>query len=111
MKKLPEQYVNIKKRFKKFFTAVDNLGKVTRSSGPIDRKTSHLIQLAAAAAIKSEGSVHSHTRRALENGATTEEIYHAIILLTSIIGFPSVSAALSWADDIIQKRQIRGLST
>jgi AhpD family alkylhydroperoxidase len=106
MKKLPEQYVSIKKRFKKFFTAVDNLGKITRSVGPIDRKTSHLIQLAAAAATKSEGSVHSHTRRALEAGATTEEIYHAIILLTSIIGFPSVSAALSWADDVIQKRQV-----
>ncbi len=106
MKKLPEQYVSIKKRFKKFFTAVDNLGKITRSAGPIDRKTSHLIQLAAAAATKSVGSVHSHTRRALEAGATTEEIYHAIILLTSIIGFPSVSAALSWADDVIQKRQV-----
>lgn len=106
MPKFPEQYVSIKKRFKKFFAAVDNLGKVTRSAGPIDRKTSHLIQLAAAAAAKSEGSVHSHTRRALEAGASTDEIYHALILLTSIIGFPSVSAALSWADDILQQRQV-----
>jgi alkylhydroperoxidase/carboxymuconolactone decarboxylase family protein YurZ len=68
-------------------------------------KTSHLIQLAAAAAIRSEGSVHSHTRRALEAGAKADEIYHAIILLTSTIGFPTVSAALSWADDVIEKQQ------
>jgi alkylhydroperoxidase/carboxymuconolactone decarboxylase family protein YurZ len=62
-----------------------------------------LIQLAAAAASKSEGSVHSHARRALDAGAKPDEIYHAIILTASIIGFPAVSAALSWADDIIQR--------
>jgi alkylhydroperoxidase/carboxymuconolactone decarboxylase family protein YurZ len=105
MGKLPDQYISIRKRFKKFYSAVDNLGKAARNAGPIDKKTSHLIQLAAAAAIKSEGSVHSHTRRALEQGAKPKEIYHSIILLTSIIGFPSVSAALSWADDIIEKKQ------
>ncbi len=106
MSELPGQYLSIKKRFKKFFTAVDNLGKATRNAGPIDKKTSHLIKLAAATAIKSEGSVHSHTRRALEAGAKPEEIYHAIILLTSIIGFPTVYAALSWADDVIKKQHI-----
>jgi len=106
MSELPGQYLSIKKRFKKFFTAVDNLGKVTRNTGPINIKTSHLIQLAVAAAIRSEGSVHSHTRRALKAGAKPEEIYHAIILTTSIIGFPTVSAALSWADDVVKKQHI-----
>ena len=106
MSELPGQYLSIKKRFKKFFTAVDNLGKVTKNAGPINTKSSHLIKLAAATAIRSEGSVHSHTRRALEAGAKPEEIYHAIILLTSIIGFPTVSAALSWADDVIKKQNI-----
>ena len=101
MKKLPDQYLSIRKRFGQLFDAVDNLGKVARNIGPIDQKNSHLIQLAAAASIKSEGSVHSHTRRALEAGATPEEIYHTLILLTSTVGFPTVSAALSWADDII----------
>ncbi len=102
MAKLPEQYLSIKKRFKKYFTAVDNLGKAAKAAGPLNTKTAHLIQLAAAAAIKSEGAVHSHTRRALKAGAKPEEIQHAIILLTSTIGFPNVSAALSWADDVIK---------
>jgi 4-carboxymuconolactone decarboxylase len=106
MPELPGQYLSVKKRFKKFLRAVDNLGKVTKESGPIDAKTSHLIQLAAAAAIRSEGSVHSHTRRALELGAKPEEIYHTIILLTSTIGFPTVSATLSWADDVIIKQKV-----
>ena len=79
------------------------LGKSLREAGPISPKEAHLIQLAAAAAIKSEGAVHSHTKRALEAGASPEEIYHAIILLTSTIGFPGVAAALSWARDIAEK--------
>jgi 4-carboxymuconolactone decarboxylase len=104
MEKLPEQYLSIKKRFRRFFTALDGLGRVTRNAGPLDRKTSQLVQLAASAAIRSEGSVHSHARRALKAGAHPDEIYHTLILLTSTIGFPTVSAALSWADDVIQKR-------
>jgi 4-carboxymuconolactone decarboxylase len=104
MSELPVQYVKIQKRFEKILKAVDNLGKVAKEAGPIDKKTSHLIQLAAAAAIRSEGALHSHTRRALKAGAKPEEIYHALILLTSTIGFPTVSAALSWADDIIKKQ-------
>lgn len=103
-KQLPNQYENIRRRFKKYFDAFDSLGKAARESGPITAKTSHLIQLAASAAIRSEGSVHSHARRALEAGAKPEEIYHALILLTSTIGFPTVSAALSWADDVIRKK-------
>ena len=53
----------------------------------------------AAAAAHSEGSVHSHARRARKAGATADEIAHAILLLTSTIGFPAVAAALSWVDD------------
>ena len=104
-KQLPNQYISIQRRFKKYFDATKNLGKVASESGPINAKTSQLIQLAASAAIRSEGSVHSHTRRALDAGAKPEEIYHTIILLTSTIGFPTVSAALTWVDDIIKKKR------
>jgi len=104
MAKLPGQFMNMKKRFGKYFKAVENVGKEARSAGPVMAKTAHLIQLAAAAAIRSEGSVHSHTRRALEAGAKPDEIHHAVILLTSTIGFPTVSAALSWVDDVIEEK-------
>jgi len=105
MAKLPKQYIGIKNRFKKYLTAVDNLGRAAKAAGPLNKKASHLSQLAAAAAIRSEGSVHSHTRRALEAGAKPEEIYHAIILLSSTIGFPTVSAALSWVDDVLGEKK------
>jgi 4-carboxymuconolactone decarboxylase len=99
-----EMYHHLKEKHDKFMSAVESLGQATKSEGPLDEKSAQLIQLAAAAAIRSEGAVHSHTRRALEAGAQVEEIHHAIILLTSTIGFPTVVAALSWADDVIDKR-------
>ena len=100
-KDLPKWYKSIKAKHEKYINSLDELGKVIKQEGPLDEKTAHLIQLAAAAAIRSEGAVHSHARRALEAGAKPEEIYHAIILLTSTIGFPTVSAALSWIKDVI----------
>ena len=97
-----KQYLKIKERYPDFINAIDSLGKAVNKEGPIDEKTSQFVQLAAAAAIRSEGSVHSHTRRAINAGAQADEIYHVIILLTSTIGFPNVMAALSWVDDVIE---------
>ena len=59
----------------------------------------------ASAALRSEGAVHSHARRALEAGATAEEVRHALIAVTSTIGFPNVTAALSWVEDVFRKRR------
>jgi AhpD family alkylhydroperoxidase len=100
---LPGHFVRIRSRYGKFFEALEELGKSARLEGPLDGRTAHLVQLAAAAAIRSEGAVHSHTRRALDAGASPDEIFHTVILLTSTIGFPSVAAALSWVEDVIEK--------
>jgi len=68
MAKFPVQYMSIRKRFKKYFKAVDSLGNAAKTSGPIKSKTSQLIQLAAAAAIRSEGAVHSHAKGRFRQG-------------------------------------------
>ena len=101
---LPKHYSGTLSKYPRMGKALEELGKAVRQEGPLDAKTAHLIQLAASAALRSEGSVHSHTKRALEAGAKPEEIRHAIILLTSTIGFPTVSAALSWVDDVLEKK-------
>jgi alkylhydroperoxidase/carboxymuconolactone decarboxylase family protein YurZ len=89
-------------KFGKVMENHQEYGKTLRDAGPINEKDANLIQLAAAAAVKAEGAVHSHIRRALDAGASADEIYHAIILLSSTIGFPATAAALSWARDIIE---------
>ncbi|MBR9997407.1 MAG: carboxymuconolactone decarboxylase family protein [Cyclobacteriaceae bacterium] len=100
--KPPERYLKIKEQFPEIVDAYEKLGKATHQ-GPLEHKYVHLIKLAVSAAVRSEGAVHSHTRKALEVGATPEEIRHAIVLLANTIGFPGMMAALSWVDDILEK--------
>ena len=98
---LPGHYMGIRDRFKEYGKILNELGQTAKQSGPLDDKTSELVQLAASAAIRSEGAVHSHARRAMELGASTEEVYHVLLLLTSTIGFPTVAASISWVDDFV----------
>jgi AhpD family alkylhydroperoxidase len=84
--------------------AHQKLGKKLKAAGPLDDKTGQLIKLAAAAASRSEGAVHSHIKRALKAGAKPDEVYHALLLLVSTVGFPTIAAALSWARDYIEKQ-------
>jgi 4-carboxymuconolactone decarboxylase len=102
MSSKPGFYLRLTRQHPRYIAAVEALGHAVRESGPLDTKMLHLVQLAAAAAIRSEGAVHSHVRRALEEGATPEEIRHALISLTSTIGFPNVTAALSWCEDVLK---------
>lgn len=102
---LPGHYVRTKKLFPEYLAALEALGEAAKNAGPLDAKTLHLVQLGASAALRSEGAVHSHARRALEAGATAEEVRHALIAVTSTIGFPNVTAALSWVEDVFRKRK------
>lgn len=94
-------YEKMEQNHPRIMEALKALGDAVRSAGPLDKKTSQLIQLAAAAASQSEGSVHSHTKRALAEGATRQEIEHAVLLLISVMGFPKTAAAMSWVKDIL----------
>ena len=100
--KQPGFYQALKQQYPDLLDAHAALGQLAKDAGPLDDRQGQLIQLAAAVAARSEGAVHSHTRRALAAGATPAEINHAIILLISTVGFPSVSAGLSWAADILE---------
>ncbi|MEX6502636.1 carboxymuconolactone decarboxylase family protein [Pseudomonas zhanjiangensis] len=99
-----ETYQRFRKQHTEYFAAVEGLGTAVRNAGPLDELVVQLVQLGAAAAIRSEGAVHSHTRRALEVGASPEQIHHALLAITSTIGFPTVIAALSWADDVLERK-------
>lgn len=100
----PAWYNYLKEKYPEFIKSVEKMGKTARQEGPLKEKFLQLIQLGGAAAIRSEGSVHSHVRRALEAGASKDEVFHALIALTSTIGFPNVAAALNWAEEEINKQ-------
>ena len=97
----PGHYKRMRNRYKEYLEAVESLGIATKKAGPLETKTCELIQIAAATAVRAEGAVHSHTKRAVAAGATSEEIRHAVIALSNTIGFPQVMAGLTWVDDIL----------
>ena len=92
--------------FPETMAALENLGATVRDAGPLDNKTTELIQLAVAAASQSTGAVHSHARRALAAGASKKEIEHALLVLISTIGFPKVAAALAWVQEITDEKTV-----
>ena len=47
-RKPPKAYLTLKKRHPDLLRAVEALGEAARKAGPLDDKTAHLIQLAAA---------------------------------------------------------------
>ena len=101
-KDIPKHFQTLKQRFPEVIAASEELGKAAKAAGPIDEKAVHLLQMAAATAIRSHGAVRSHARRALEAGASTQELYHAVLVLISTLGFPVVAAAVGWIDDVVE---------
>ncbi|MCS7235812.1 MAG: carboxymuconolactone decarboxylase family protein [Armatimonadota bacterium] len=47
------------------------------------------------------GAVRSNTRRALEAGATPEEIRHVALLAVTTRGFPAAVAGLKWVEEVL----------
>lgn len=102
MSDLPKHFLKMQDRYGDVMAKLKELGEATDKAGPIDTKTAHLIQIAAAAVMRSEGAVHSHARRAMKAGVPADEIRHAVMLTLPTIGYPNMAAAMSWVDDILE---------
>ncbi len=100
---LPDKYKSFTSDFPEIFKLYKELGTKVRESGPLDGNTQNLIKLGIAVGSNSKGAVMSHTRKALETGASKEEIQHAILLALSTTGFPNMIAALNWANQVLEK--------
>jgi alkylhydroperoxidase/carboxymuconolactone decarboxylase family protein YurZ len=104
MSKLPDWYAQVTRRHPKVLEAYERLGEACHSAGPLDGKARALVKLGIAVGARLEGAVHSHARRALEAGASLDEVRHTVLLATTTIGFPAMMAALSWVEDLNRPR-------
>lgn len=96
-------------RYRKFFDdypdvgqAYEAYGRAVADAGPLDEKTRCLVKLAMSISSRMEGGAKSHAHKALEAGATPEEIRHVAVLSAPTIGFPNMMAGLSWVDAVIE---------
>lgn len=79
--------------------AYAELGEACSEAGPIDDESKRLVKLSLSIAAGSEGAVHSHVRRGLEEGLSPETLRHVAVLSIPTIGFPQAMAAMSWIED------------
>lgn len=84
--------------------AYQDLGKVCSEAGPLGDRERRLVKLALAVGGGSEGAVHSHTRRALDQDLSGDELRHVAALAITTLGFPRAIAALTWIEDVLKKR-------
>lgn len=77
-----------------------DLGEACSEAGPVDTETKRLVKLALAIGAGSEGAVHSHVRRGLEEGVDPAALKHVAILSIPTLGFPQAMAAKSWIEDL-----------
>ena len=95
--KLPNTYQAFTAKFPELGAAHEHIAKAVDHAGPLDRKTCELVKIGLATGAGLESAVRSHVRRALEAGASEQEIEQAILLAMNTLGFPRTVAAWSWA--------------
>lgn len=103
MSKLPRSFVEFKRQYEDVFKCYEALGNAVRDAGPLSQREVALVRLATASGAGLEGAVHAHCRRALEAGLSPEDIRHAVILGVTTLGFPSMMANLSRANDVLNE--------
>lgn len=103
MSYLPEIYQEFKQHFLEVAKAYDALAASCHEWGPLDGERRRLIKLGIAIGLSSEGGVRSHTRRALEEGISPDELRHAVLMGFTTAGFPTMIAAMKWVEEVIEK--------
>lgn len=105
MSYLPSPYKQFIEDHPELAKAYEDLALACHRAGPLVEKERRLIKLGIAIGHQSEGAVKSHARRAIEAGASIEEVRHTVLLAMTTIGFPAMVAANQWVEEIIAARK------
>ncbi len=98
---LPRVYVDFIERFPDVAEAQGALARTVRERCPFDHKTDRLITFALAVGAHADGPVRSNVRKALQEGATVDELRAIALAAITTCGFPTAIAAMRWIDEVI----------
>ncbi len=101
MDKLPKPFEAFKDRYPEVASAYDSLAAACHEGGPLNDRERVLVKLALSVGAGMEGAVHAQVRKALESGLSPDDIRHVVLLATTTLGFPSMMAASTWIDDLL----------
>jgi len=102
---LPKAYESFVKNYPQIQKNYQKLATSCRESGPLDVKTQSLVKLGIAIGATSRGGVMSSVRKALEAGATADEIRHAVLMALTPTGFPNMIVAMEWASEVLDQQE------
>nr|WP_163501087.1 carboxymuconolactone decarboxylase family protein [Halomonas socia] len=97
---LPSGAGKVAEQYPEVWNAYAELGKACAEAGPLDERTRRLVKLALAVGARSEGAVHSHARRGLEEGESPEALKQVAMLAIPTLGLPASVASLTWIEDL-----------
>ena len=100
---LPDIYQEFKQQYPGVAKDYDALALSCHPWGPLDAKTRRLIKLGIDMGLNSNGGVRSHARRALEEGISPDELRHTVLMAFTTAGFPTMTAAMKWVEEVIKK--------
>lgn len=103
-RKLPGTYKAFIEKFPALGDAHEQVAMAVERQGPLDAKACALIKIGICVGAGLESALRSHVRRALQHGASIEEIEQAILLAMNTVGFPRTVAAWSWAWQQIERK-------
>jgi 4-carboxymuconolactone decarboxylase len=95
----------IKEHFPQVGEGFSALRGAAGKAGPLEPKILELILLSGYTVARMEGGYKTHAKRALDAGATPEEVLHATVInFGANAAIEQVADALSWADEVIAAR-------
>ena len=83
--------------------AYERLSATSRKAASFETKEAELLKLALSIGARFEGAAHSHARRAVENGASPDEVRGVALLAITTCGFPQAMMGLSWIEDVLEE--------
>lgn len=96
---VPYTFQRFTRRFPEIAGAHEAIARAGDESGGLDRKTLELIKLGMCVASGLESATKSHARRALQHGASRDEVEQAIVAGVNTCGLPRVIMAWQWATE------------
>lgn len=103
MSKLPKRFTEFVESHPQIGAAYRQLGDAVAEAGPLDAKTCAMIKLGICFGAGLDGGARSQARKALDAGASPEELRHAALQATTTIGFPTMMRGLGWVEEVIAK--------
>ncbi len=94
---VPQTYKDFITKFPALGESHERVARAVDKAGPLDEKTRALIKIGICIGAGLDSAMRSHVRRAMQAGASEQEIEQAVLLAMNTCGLPRTVAAWSWA--------------